>query len=115
MFIFTTFIVFCLLGLALPDDEKTSSEVSETKAKNAKKEFSILAKPVERPKDLRDCEYEYVRDNLRKAYFDNGECYDIARRIRTDAWFRHSVEKSVDRGTSFCRAVEDALDEHGKN
>ena len=115
MSIFTLGII-CAVGcfvLEAMDSDKKTNESNDSKLVN--KEFSLLRQENhERPKDFRDCDYDYVRDNLRRGYYDNGECYDIARRLRTDAWFRHSVERSMDYGRSFDRAIEDAIEEHGE-
>ena len=97
--LFTTVSVLCALGIvALSSsngENKECSHVNESK------------------KDLGD--RDYVRENLRSNHFDNWECDDIAKRIRNDAWFRNTVERSLDNGKSFEASVYQALEEHGNN
>ncbi len=99
----------CLLGCVLMSDDTKKEEVKESK-----KEFSIFATKTEKPKDLKDCSYEYARDHLSRGYYDNGECYDIAYRIRTEPYFRQSIEKSMEWGKSFGESVYEAIQEHGR-
>lgn len=50
---------------------------------------------------------EDVRNRLDKAYYDNHEVQDIARRLRTDSDFRYNVEKDMRRGRRFYEAIEE--------
>lgn len=50
---------------------------------------------------------EDVRSRLDKAYYDNHEVQDIARRLRTDSDFRYNVEKDMRRGRKFYEAIEE--------
>ena len=50
---------------------------------------------------------EDVRNRLDKAYYDNHEVQDIARRLRTDSDFRYNVEKDMRRGRKFYEAIEE--------
>ena len=54
-------------------------------------------------------EVEEVRKNLRKSEFDNFESQEIARRLRTDNYFRQEHEKNLRRGVKYEDSIKELM------
>ena len=52
---------------------------------------------------------EEVRKNLRKSEFDNFETQEIARRLRTDNYFRQDHEKNLRRGVRYEDSIKELM------
>ena len=85
------FVVSTLLWLCEDNGSEKNSNCNETSRKNTVEKYSN----------------EDVRNRLDKAYYDNHEVQDIARRLRTDSDFRYNVEKDMRRGRKFYEAIEE--------
>ena len=85
------FVVSTLLWLCEDNGSEKNSNYNETSRKNTVEKYSN----------------EDVRNRLDKAYYDNHEVQDIARRLRTDSDFRYNVEKDMRRGRKFYEAIEE--------
>ena len=85
------FVVSTLLWLCEDNGSEKNSNYNETSRKNTVDKYSN----------------EDVRNRLDKAYYDNHEVQDIARRLRTDSDFRYNVEKDMRRGRKFYEAIEE--------
>ena len=85
------FVVSTLLWLCEDNGLEKNSNSNETSRKNSVEKYSN----------------EDVRNRLDKAYYDNHEVQDIARRLRTDSDFRYNVEKDMRRGRKFYEAIEE--------
>lgn len=85
------FVVSTLLWLCEDNGSEKNSNYNETSRKNTVDKYSN----------------EDVRNRLDKAYYDNYEVQDIARRLRTDSDFRYNVEKDMRRGRKFYEAIEE--------
>ena len=76
------FVVSTLLWLCEDNGSEKNSNCNGNARKNTVEKYSN----------------EDVRNRLDKAYYDNHEVQDIARRLRTDSDFRYNVEKDMRRG-----------------
>ena len=85
------FVVSTLLWLCEDNGLEKNSNSNETSRKNTVDKYSN----------------EDVRNRLDKAYYDNHEVQDIARRLRTDSDFRYNIEKDMRRGRKFYEAIEE--------
>ena len=74
---------------------------SEKKSNNSSNNSNARKNTVEKYSN------EDVRNRLDKAYYNNHEVQDIARRLRTDSDFRYNVEKDMRRGRKFYEAIEE--------
>lgn len=54
-------------------------------------------------------EVEEVRKNLRKSEFNNWETQEIARRLRTDNYFRQDHEKNLRRGVKYEDSIKELM------
>ena len=85
------FVVSTLLWLCEDNGSEKNSNCNGNARKNSVEKYSN----------------EDVRNRLDKAYYDNHEVQDIARRLRTDSDFRYNVEKDMRRGRKFYEAIEE--------
>lgn len=85
------FVVSTLLWLCEDNGSEKNSNCNGNARKNTVEKYSN----------------EDVRNRLDKAYYDNYEVQDIARRLRTDSDFRYNVEKDMRRGRKFYEAIEE--------
>lgn len=82
-------------GLLVMNSDSSTSEASDKGATAPKKDDQI---------NYTD---EYVRARLHNSYYDNYECYLIARDLRRDRPLQREVEHLQRRGLTFQEAIEE--------
>ena len=85
-----TTIVLCAAGMIILGEERKDIE-KETK------------------KEPEKYSYEYCRENLRKGYFTDWNCYDIADQLK-DNWVKDDVEYLTRNGLPFEYAIDEMIE-----
>ena len=85
-----TTIVLCAAGMVILGEERKTIE-KETK------------------KEPEKYSYEYCRENLRKGYFTDWICYDIADQLK-DNWVKDDVEYLMRNGLPFEYAIDEMIE-----
>ena len=85
-----TTIVLCAAGMIILGEERKDIE-KETKTEPEK--YS----------------YEYCRENLRKGYFTDWNCHDIADQLK-DNWVKDDVEYLTRNGLPFEYAIDEMIE-----
>ena len=85
-----TTIVLCAVGMVILGEERKDIE-KETK------------------KEPEKYSYEYCRENLRKGYFTDWNCLDIADQLK-DNWVKDDVEYLTRNGLPFEYAIDEMIE-----
>ena len=85
-----TTIVLCAAGMIILGEERKDIE-KETK------------------KEPEKYSYEYCRENLRKGYFTDWNCHDIADQLK-DNWVKDDVEYLTRNGLPFEYAIDEMIE-----